>query len=509
MVEEVLPVFIRVAKQLSIHQDPTLKPVLDPRLILISVEDIVIDAVPATPTQETQQLSGKYASFEQVSEPSGHLHRSESDVYIAGFIFYEILLGGRLFNLQFADFLHRDSDFRWLNWHCDPTKTAEPLDKLLPGISPRLSQMIEGMMQKDIAKRPSLASAASTFESVLKDIERERIAEAPTVKIKRKRSRARLKPLFVKAVRASIFAILVGSALGLSWQFWIKPQLSSLATREPNSDATAAGPSATAPGGESAPRAVNSDLPKEIDSGTGLMILIPETEFQMGSDEGLLNGDAGYENETPRHKVKVPAFYIDKHEVTNGFYKEFADETGRSYPPNPMWDDHYFDKPDYPVMNVSWSAAKAYATWAGKQLPTEAQWELAARGAEGNRYPWGNEFIESAANLTGSADGVRFTSPVGKFMTDKSPFGVMDMAGNVSEWVSDLYTLYAGNTGPLDSIERSYRVVRGAGMTFGREYARLTRRMSYDPEIKVAPHTAIGFRCVADVNTVKGASRKE
>ena len=349
----------------------------------------------------------------------------------------------------------------------------------------------------------ALAAVASAFRQFLKKLEQDRVAGAPTVPIRRKRSWAPVKRFIKGTVAASIVVLIGVAGFRVGWQYWRDFRANLLAVdKAPQNGTTAPTESATVATAPPTSPAADT-LPTEIDSGTGIIVLIPGTEFEMGSDAGQFNGDEGYENETPPHQVSIPAFYIDKYEVTNRFYKEFATATGRKFPANPTWDDHYFDKPDYPVMNVSWIDAKAYATWAGKQLPTEAQWELAQRGAEGNRYPWGNQFIESAANLTGSGDGARFTSPVGNFKDDMSAFGIMDMAGNVSEWVGDLYSLYPGNAGSLDVVERSYRVVRGAGMTFGREYARLTRRMSHDPELKPGQHTAIGFRCVSDVETIQ------
>lgn len=513
-VEEVLPVFLRLLQRLSgIHKDQSLKPVLNPRLVWIAGEDVTIDTMPAAPLQATQALSGKYSSFEQLSEPPESLHKSASDVYVAGFVFYEILLGRTLFNRQFADLLQGNGEFKWLNWHCDLDKIAQPLEALLPGYPAALSQIVEGMMQKDIAKRPAVSKVVATFKAVLENAARDKIAQAPTVMIRRKRSTAPLKKFVKRVFGAALLLAAIAGILRFGPGLWQRLSLGvdSLSRKAPTA---AAGPvpetsAAVLPETAAPPaNARSASLPNEIDSGTGVMLLVPETEFEMGSDGGRFDGDNGYENETPRHKVRVAAFYIDRNEVTNRQYKEFADATGRSYPANPSWDDRYFDKPDHPVMNVSWSAARAYATWAGKELPTEAQWELAARGAEASRYPWGNQYAENAANLSGSSDGARYTAPVGSFKLDRSAFGIMDMAGNVSEWVNDLYELYPGNSGSLGADERTYRVVRGAGMTYGREFAALSRRMAHAPEIKPGQHTAIGFRCVSDAKTVREAFSK-
>ncbi len=161
------------------------------------------------------------------------------------------------------------------------------------------------------------------------------------------------------------------------------------------------------------------------------MVLIPAGEFQMGSNYG--DGD-----EKPVHTVYLDAFYIDKYEVTNAQYKKFMDATGYKAPE--YWNDPDLNKPDHPVVGVSWYDAVAYAEWAGKRLPTEAEWEKAARGGlVGKRYPWGDSISHDDANYdgTGGKDRWEYTSPVGSFAPNG--YGLYDMAGNVWEWCSDWY----------------------------------------------------------------------
>jgi iron(II)-dependent oxidoreductase len=165
------------------------------------------------------------------------------------------------------------------------------------------------------------------------------------------------------------------------------------------------------------------------------MILIPAGEFIMGSPEG-----EGDDDEHPQHTVFLDAFYIDKYEVTNAQYKQFIDATGREAPK--YWDDENFNQPDQPVVGVvgvDWYDAVAYAKWAGKRLPTEAEWEKAARGTDGRKYPWGNEWDNQKCNSGADGDGYEYTAPVGSFPDGASPYGVMDMVGNVCEWVADWY----------------------------------------------------------------------
>ena len=163
------------------------------------------------------------------------------------------------------------------------------------------------------------------------------------------------------------------------------------------------------------------------------MVLIPEGWFLMGSPEG--EGDS---DEHPQHKVWVDAFWIDRCEVTNAQYEKFMKATGHRAPR--YWDNDSFNKPDYPVVGVSWDDAVAYCNWAGKRLPTEVEWEKAARGGlVGKDYPWGDNISHDNANYDGTGGRDRWdnTSPVGSF--PPNGYGLYDMAGNVYEWCADWY----------------------------------------------------------------------
>ncbi|MDR4509077.1 MAG: formylglycine-generating enzyme family protein [Candidatus Brocadiaceae bacterium] len=194
------------------------------------------------------------------------------------------------------------------------------------------------------------------------------------------------------------------------------------------------------------------------------MIIIPEGPFYMGSTkqdiEKLLDLDrnvemARFENEVPQRKVSLSAYLIDKYPVTNAEYKNFIDsggylkkelwsEDGWSYllKENPLEGDGlncFFktEEQDCPVVNVSWYEADAFARWAGKRLPTEAEWEKAARGTDGRIYPWGNEFEISRLNC--SEAKIEKPTPVTKYPQGQSVYGCFDMAGNVWEWTADWY----------------------------------------------------------------------
>ncbi len=169
------------------------------------------------------------------------------------------------------------------------------------------------------------------------------------------------------------------------------------------------------------------------------MVLIPAGEFTMGSGERF--------NETPAHGVRVDAFYLDRHEVTNRQFKLFVDANpewapdriaprlaDRNYLAHWEGDTYPPELAEYPVVNVSWYAAAAYVQWAGKRLPSEAQWEWAARGPQGHRYSWGDEFDPQRGNVARRADG---PMPVCSFPSND--FGLCDMTGNVLEWCADWY----------------------------------------------------------------------
>jgi len=176
------------------------------------------------------------------------------------------------------------------------------------------------------------------------------------------------------------------------------------------------------------------------------MVLIPAGEFQMGSNHGE-------NDEKPVHTVQLDAFYMDKYEVTNAQFQRFlkANPQWQSDRINPKYHGGYYlsswdglnypeGQADHPVVSVSWYAAAAYAQWAGKRLPTEAEWEKAARGGlAGKKYPWGDELSHNDANVygTGERDIWDKTAPVGSFPANC--YGLHDMAGNVWEWCADGY----------------------------------------------------------------------
>ncbi|MER3423189.1 MAG: formylglycine-generating enzyme family protein, partial [Nitrospiraceae bacterium] len=190
----------------------------------------------------------------------------------------------------------------------------------------------------------------------------------------------------------------------------------------------------------------SASLPQEITGKDGSpMVLVPAGSFPMGVPKGDRDGGR---DEYPRHEIFLGAYYIDKYEVTNGRYLEFVKATGHRIPQNPkspsrtLWKGDQIPESiaDRPVINVDWYDADAYCRWAGKRLPTEAEWEKAARGTDDRRFPWGNtEPTHKHLNYNQQWQGEKTLMPVGSYEAGKSPYGAYDMAGNVWEWVADWY----------------------------------------------------------------------
>ena len=250
-------------------------------------------------------------------------------------------------------------------------------------------------------------------------------------------------------------------------------------------------------------------LEKEVKGKDGApMVLIPEGLFPMGVPHGDRDGGR---DEYPRHDVFVNNFYIDKFELTNGRYLEFVRATNHRTPQNPknatrnLWQGDTITESlaDRPVINVDWADANAYCQWVSKRLPTEAEWEKAAKGTADRRFPWGNvEPTNKHLNFNQQWIGEKTLMPVGSYEAGKSPFGVYDMAGNVWEWVNDWYDAKyyekspAKNpTGPETGTKR---VLRGSGWQNETPTVRIFTRVDSDPTIR---NESTGFRCAMDVRT--------
>jgi len=235
------------------------------------------------------------------------------------------------------------------------------------------------------------------------------------------------------------------------------------------------------------------------------MVEIPEGPFTMGYDQGG-------PDEAPVHPVYLKAYFIDLKEVTQAEYDIFVEMIKREKPKVPVFEEDISKllDPDFPVVGVGWHDASAYCQWAGKRLPTEAEWAKAARGEGQRLYPWGNEFSYTYSNLDGDDDGFPYLSPVGSYEVGRSPYGVYDMTGNVAEWVADSYdpkyyqnTPFRDPTGPDDS---EFKVIRGGTWRDSKLNARVTKRFS--AKMWRADAT-IGFRCALDVEAYEPTSSTE
>jgi len=213
---------------------------------------------------------------------------------------------------------------------------------------------------------------------------------------------------------------------------------------------------------------------KKLDRSGLQVVYVPAGEFKMGSDVE--------EREKPIQKVTIDAYWIGKYPVTVAEFRRFATEANYRY-------DWSANKPKWgwqethPMVNVNWDDARAYCLWAGGDLPTEAQWEKAARGTDGRKYPWGERW-ENGHTCSGGTS----TCPVGTYPTGASPYGAIDMSGNVCEWCLDWYqSNYVGlgtlnPTGPKDG---KIKVLRGGGWPDTPEFQRTSHRGSYDPTAKL------------------------
>jgi serine/threonine-protein kinase len=232
------------------------------------------------------------------------------------------------------------------------------------------------------------------------------------------------------------------------------------------------------------------------------MVVVPAGEFLMGSpeDDPIAGAD-----ERPQQRIYLETFWIDKTEITNQQY-QLCVADGACRPPQAQ--RTVFREAPLPVVGVDWEQAAGYCRWAGGRLPTEAEWEKAARGTDGRIYPWGNEFDRDRLNYCdincgsdwrdfSGDDGYSYTAPVGSYPAGASPYGVLDMSGNVWEWTADWYdpNAYEQLTprNPSGPVSGNQRVIRGGSWYYQGRNLRAVNRHKDTPS---ADHDNIGFRCV-------------
>jgi formylglycine-generating enzyme required for sulfatase activity len=270
-----------------------------------------------------------------------------------------------------------------------------------------------------------------------------------------------------------IFAIaLLSFLITAVWQSVWRQRRSTLVVQTEPSLAPSASP-------QNSPQAV-TETTAQVPAG---MVFIPGGVFEMGRE-------TGDEYERPQHFVEVKPFYLDRTEVTNEQYKAFVDATGHPAPVYWRGNQPPDGEANYPVINVSWPDAKAYAEWAGKRLPTEEEWEFAARGSDGRLYPWGMDWNKDFAN-TAESGGNQIVE-AGRYPGGASPFGVLDLCGNVWEWTaSDLRSYLTQKVLVADR-----KVIRGGAYDVRNDRATTTYRGAVQAD-KGYPKT--GFRCARDI----------
>ncbi len=316
-----------------------------------------------------------------------------------------------------------------------------------------------------------------------------------TSRLEPPRSKFKLDPKTISVI-AIVTVIILASLFGLNRALRSPPVPAPTSTTSPSPSPL---PTLTQPPMPELTSTVVSAIPSaEITDQNAQMTLIPAGDFIMGSDTG--NAD-----EKPAHKVFLDVFYIDKYKVTNALYKMCVDahvcsapQFSNSYLRPTYYGDSRYD--DFPVVGVNWYMSKAYCEWRGARLPSEAEWEKAARGPDGRTYPWGEGIDQIRANYNNNNDPnyVGDTSKVDAYPNGVSAYGIFDMAGNVWEWTMDLYdaNYYASLTlpvaNPLGPTSGQYRVIRG-GSWNSNAYALRSARRSWNTPANA--NVYIGFRC--------------
>jgi formylglycine-generating enzyme required for sulfatase activity len=314
------------------------------------------------------------------------------------------------------------------------------------------------------------------------------------------------KPFPVLAV-AVIGIFLFLAVLGGGYFFFIAPGMFAPAatptqevlpspTSIPPTETVAPATPTLAPTEASAPTAAS--MVEEIKDARNVpMRLVPAGEFTMGSDD---TGDIG---SRPAQKISLPAFYIDKYEVTNEMYDAcvYAVECRKPLQGGSSTRNIYYASPvyaKYPVIFVDWKMANAYCKWRGARLPTEAEWEKAARGTDNRNYPWGSD--DPNCNLANTTGCVGDTTPVDQYDKGQSPYGVFGMAGNVWEWTSTMFKLYPydANDGREDLRAPGDRIARGGSWHASSNggNVRVDTRLKLNP---ASSSSYIGIRCALSV----------
>ncbi|MCP4592261.1 MAG: formylglycine-generating enzyme family protein, partial [bacterium] len=223
-----------------------------------------------------------------------------------------------------------------------------------------------------------------------------------------------------------------------------------------------------------------------------VLVYVPGGDFTLGADDLR-------DREKPIHRVRLSPFWLGKYPVTNEQYRRYLEANPDRQEPQ-YWNDKEFNQPQQPVVGVSWKEARAYCRWAGLELPSEAQWEAAARGPDGRRYPWGNEAPTTAHANFAMNEGR--TTPVGSYPGGAGPYGTLDQAGNVWEWCADAWDedAYKARKGRVDPVVKGEKsavhVLRGGSWAVEARHLAATLRFRYSARFRFRN---FGFRCVLPV----------
>ncbi len=412
---------------------------------------------------------------------------ARSDVYSLGVVLYEMLTGSQPFTAKNSTGL--------------VIKHVTEAPRKLSAFNTDVPAAVENVVLKALAKKPEARQQSAldlsrefenavTNKSFVAPIEETiKATSTPPDKVSRTSSKV---PVFA-VLGATAFLLM--AAIG--WWLLGRTPTPLPQTNQPNAAAgTAAALSAPAQEPEPAP-----SLPATPPDPPPGMVLVIGGDFRMGSD---VSADI----DKPSHEVKVLPFFIDKTEVTNEQYKAFIEETRRPAPPS--WKDNSFPQgqENFPVTDVTWEDATEYAKWAMKRLPTEEEWEFAARGTDNRIYPWGLEYQYGMASVTENSTAEKQIGklyPVGSFPGGQSPAGLMDMSGNVWEWTTSALIAYPG--GRLDSKPnyKNLKVIRGGSYKSDPKQATTTFRRGWPatrddwPEGTAPDYSTTGFRCAKDV----------
>ena len=419
----------------------------------------------------------------------GHGVDGRADIYALGIVFYEMVTGRRPYEA--------DTPMAVLL-----KKTTEPLPRptsFVPELPEYVEQVLLKALQKDPVRR---YQSMQELAAALADIAQGRVGE-----VEEKRW-LRLSPAFLAG----------GAVLGLCCIALV----AALAFRGPLSDLIAGAPPPTLDFGtlEPSPHATITlamtvappPTSPTVAAPPGDQVLVPAGEFLMGG--GSNDSQAGAD-ERPQHITFLYSYYIDAIEVSNALYDACV-QTGVCQPPEtsaPYTPPDYFGNPEFdhhPVINVTWEMAEAYCEWRGARLPTEAEWEKAARGSEGRLYPWGNgengsivNFCDTNCPISWAAqeydDGYAETAPVEAYPEGATGRGVYNLSGNVWEWTADWYAdgyyQNAPYVNPQGPASGEGRVIRGGSWGDVLGHKRASKRQEWDPQ---RPYSTVGFRCARD-----------